>query len=179
MATWSSRNQTTTDRGDHIFMGTEQGQVKLPREFFQKAKDDYRDWRWSFIRELVQNSYDAQASNIRLTVQEAAGTVVIGCDDDGVGMSKDTLINVLLCMGGTYKVTGAIGGKGIAKTVLFFAHERYSIRTGPHVVEGSGGDYEYHTATAPLSSSTPGVAIQVAMKDQSASSWLSQITGYA
>ena len=54
-------------------MGTEQGQVKLPRESFKKAKDDYRDWRWSFIRELIQNSYDAQVRNIRFTVHDEAG----------------------------------------------------------------------------------------------------------
>ena len=28
---------------------------KIGREFFAKAKADYADWRWSWVREICQN----------------------------------------------------------------------------------------------------------------------------
>ncbi|MCX7164779.1 MAG: ATP-binding protein [Rhodocyclales bacterium] len=121
---------------------TETRQVQVPRSYFEKARSEYADWRWAVIREFIQNSYDAQATQIdfRLT-GNAAGRVELQVDDDGVGMDQDTLLNVLLCMGGSKKPDGSIGGFGYAKAILFFAHHSYSIRTGSLRIDGSGGEY--------------------------------------
>lgn len=117
-------------------------QVQVPHAYFQKAKSEYADWRWAVIREFIQNAYDAQAANIdfRLSANEA-GRIELHVSDDGTGMDRDTLENVLLCMGGSRKLVGSIGGFGYAKAILFFAHHRYSICTRNLRVDGSGGEY--------------------------------------
>jgi hypothetical protein len=94
------------------------------------------------IREFIQNAYDAQATAIdfRLTIN-AAGRIELHVDDDGIGMDRDTLENVLLCMGGSRKPAGSIGGFGIAKAILFFAHHAYTIQTRDLSVQGRGGEY--------------------------------------
>ena len=117
-------------------------QVQVPHSYFRKAKMEYADWRWAMIREFIQNSYDAQATTIdfRLTVNDR-DAIELSVDDDGIGMDRDTLENVLLCMGGSRKPEGAIGGFGYAKAILFFAHQSYTIRTQDLRVEGSGGEY--------------------------------------
>ena len=117
-------------------------QVQVPHSYFRKAKSEYADWRWAMIREFIQNSYDAQATTIdfRLTVNDR-DAIELSVDDDGIGMDRDTLENVLLCMGGSRKPEGAIGGFGYAKAILFFAHQSYTIRTQGLRVDGSGGEY--------------------------------------
>lgn len=116
-------------------------QVKVPNEFFAKSKLEYSDWRWAFFRELIQNSYDAGASRIDFSVSTTEESHVVRCTDNGRGMSRDVLENVLLCLGGSKKEDGAVGGFGYAKSLLFFAHQGYEIRTLDHVVQGAGGDY--------------------------------------
>ncbi len=120
-------------------------QVTVPHSFFIKAKADYRDWRWAVIRELIQNSYDAHADNIYLGLANANGKLVLTCQDDGRGMTQDTLVNVLLAMGGSKKDAGGIGGFGVAKSILYFAHLCYRIQTGDLDVHGVGGEYELDT----------------------------------
>ena len=117
-------------------------QVQVPHSYFRKAKTEYADWRWAMIREFIQNSYDAQATTIdfRLSVNDR-DSIELSVDDDGIGMDRDTLENVLLCMGGSRKPEGAIGGFGYAKAILFFAHQSYTIRTQNLRIEGSGGEY--------------------------------------
>lgn len=117
-------------------------QVKVPNEFFAKSKLEYADWRWAFFRELIQNSYDAGASNIDFTISSESDAYVIKCVDNGSGMNRDILENVLLCLGGSKKENNAVGGFGYAKSLLFFAHLGYSIRTQDCCVTGSGGDYQ-------------------------------------
>ena len=116
-------------------------QVQMPHEFFRKSKQEYRNWRFAMIRELIQNSYDAMAANIAFSFQEDEGHNTVVCEDDGCGMDADTLENALLCLGGTKKPDGAIGGKGWAKSLLFFAHRSYSIHSLDNLVTGNGGSY--------------------------------------
>ena len=143
---------------------TETRQVQVPRSYFEKARSEYSDWRWAVIREFIQNSYDAQATNIDfLLTGNAAGRVELQVDDDGVGMDQDTLLNVLLCMGGSKKPEGAIGGFGYAKAILFFAHHCYSIRTGNMRVDGSGGEYRLTVEPANIT----GTQITVELGDES------------
>lgn len=152
-------------------------QVQVPHSYFQKAKSEYSDWRWAVIREFIQNSYDAQAATIdfRLFVN-VAGRIELHVDDDGTGMDHDTLENVLLCMGGTRKLEGSIGGKGWAKGLLFFAHHGYTIRSRDLQVEGSGGEYRLTTVSASIT----GTAITVELADESGllDAWRERIKAY-
>ncbi len=156
---------------------SEARQVQVPHSYFQKAKAEYADWRWAMIREFIQNSYDARAANIdfRLVGNEA-GRLDLYVDDDGVGMDEDTLLKVLLCMGGTRKLDGAIGGKGWAKAILFFAHHGYTIRTGNLCVEGCGGEYRLSVESAHV----PGTSIKVELDDEAVSldAWRERIRNY-
>ena len=139
-------------------------QVQMPHSYFRKAQSEYADWRWAMIREFIQNSYDAQATTIdfRLTVN-GHDAIEISVDDDGIGMDRDTLENVLLCMGGSRKPKGAIGGFGYAKAILFFAHQSYTIRTQGLRVEGSGGEYRLSAENAVVT----GTQITVELDDDS------------
>lgn len=139
-------------------------QVQVPPSFFWKAKSEYADWRWAMIREFIQNSYDAQATTIDfwLTVKDR-DAIELSVDDDGIGMDRDTLENVLLCMGGSRKPEGAIGGFGYAKAILFFAHQSYTIRTQDLRVEGSGGKYRLSTENTVVT----GTQITVELDDDS------------
>ena len=139
-------------------------QVQVPHGYFRKAKSEYADWRWAMIREFIQNSYDAQATTIdfRLSVNDR-DAIELSVDDDGIGMDRDTLENVLLCMGGSRKPEGAIGGFGYAKAILFFAHQGYTIRTQGLRVEGSGGEYRLSAGNMV----TAGTQITVELDDDS------------
>lgn len=156
---------------------TETRQVQVPHSYFQKARSEYSDWRWAVIREFIQNSYDAQATTIDFRLMaNAAGRIELHVDDDGIGMDEDTLLNVLLCMGGSRKLEGSIGGKGWAKAILFFAHHSYTIRTGSLRVDGSGG--EYRLTVEPTS--IAGTRIMVELGDESVllDSWRERILAY-
>lgn len=102
------------------------------------------------IREFFQNSIDAKSENIEfnLDVNETDQRIcTITFKDDGVGMSRDTILNKLLSLGGTTKSTESttgeltVGGFGAAKMILLFAHDSYSIKTQDNHVIGSGGEY--------------------------------------
>lgn len=138
-------------------------QVKVPQEFFAKSKLEYSDWRWAFFRELIQNAYDAGATEIFFDLElSSIGTIKILCCDNGCGMNKDVLQNVLLALGGSKKPDGSIGGFGYAKSLLFFAHKRYSVRTGHWLVDGIGGEYEMRQQPT----SILGTAIEVEMESE-------------
>ena len=152
-------------------------QVQVPHTYFQKAKSEYSDWRWAMIREFIQNAYDAHATTIdfRLTIN-TAGRFELHVDDDGIGMDRDTLENVLLCMGGSKKPVGSIGGFGIAKAILFFAHHAYTIQTRDLTVQGSGGEYRLQID----GDSNVGTRMTVELADESVmlDSWSERIRSY-
>ena len=153
-------------------------QVQVPHSYFRKAKMEYADWRWAMIREFIQNSYDAQATTIdfRLSVNDR-DAIELSVDDDGIGMDRDTLENVLLCMGGSRKPEGAIGGFGYAKAILFFAHQSYTIRTRNLRVDGNGGEYRLSTENTVVT----GTQITVELDDDSDlfDEWRERIVHYA
>lgn len=156
---------------------SETRQVQVPHAYFQKAKTEYADWRWAMIREFIQNAYDAQAANIDfLLTANDASRIELHVSDDGTGMDRDTLENVLLCMGGSRKLAGAIGGFGYAKAILFFAHHRYSICTRNLRVEGSGGEYRLTEESAAVS----GTRMTVELVDDSSllDAWRERIATY-
>lgn len=135
-------------------------QVKVPREFFAKSKLEYADWRLAFFRELIQNAFDAGSNEIVFDITQLPdGRIRISCVDDGCGMDQDTLQNVLLALGGSKKPDDAIGGFGYAKSLLFFAHHRYMVRTSKWMVRGKGGDYELLEQPAHIRGTTIGVEL--------------------
>lgn len=118
--------------------------ISVPHSYFKKAKKEYRNWMMALFREIIQNSVDAGATKIDFNLDEKDDEFHLTCSDNGSGMSEDILINVLLCLGGSHKDNSdAIGGFGYAKTLLFFAHEHYQIKTKDNLVEGIGGNYNF------------------------------------
>lgn len=156
---------------------TDVRQVQVPHAYFQKAKSEYADWRWAMIREFIQNAYDAHAANIdfRLSASEA-DRIELHVSDNGTGMDRDTLENVLLCMDGSRKLAGAIGGFGYAKAILFFAHRRYSICTRNLRVEGSGGEYRLTEESTTVSGTR--MAVELADDSSLLDAWRERIRVY-
>lgn len=128
--------------------------IKLPRDYFRKSKREYSDWRFSWWREAVQNSIDAEAKNIKLGIQETSEGLVLSCSDDGLGMSKDTLINVFLSMGGSNKTDEHCGSFGYAKVLLAYGNLNYVVETGKHRIVGAGGEYRYEELDTPVVGTT-------------------------
>lgn len=121
-----------------------QMQVKVGRDFFTKGLRDYANWRWAWVRELVQNGVDAGSSNISFEIVDLGdGKCRATCTNDGPPMDRETLLNKFLSLGGSTKdAGGSIGGFGMAKTVIALAHESYKIHSGDLIVSGSGGEFE-------------------------------------
>ena len=97
------------------------------------------------FREAIQNSVDAGANLITIDYHQMDNkNINLTFSDNGSGMSLDVLLNVLLTMGGSKKDNGnAIGGFGYAKSILFFAHNEYTIKTKDIILKGKGGNYSY------------------------------------
>jgi len=138
--------------------------VSIDASYFRKALLDYNDWRWAFIRELMQNGIDAGSKEIRFSATlNKNGDTVVECVNDAPSMTEDILLNKFMAIGGTTKGDGeGVGGFGIAKVVIALAHSQYRIETGEFKVEGSGGEYEFskgHVAAG----FTPGTRTTVVM----------------
>lgn len=130
--------------------------VATPKSFFVKERDQfYSDWQLSFFREFFQNSTDAGAKNIAVTVKEvpargsfdetAEGTRTrtrAVFEDDGCGMTAEVLDKVYFAIGQTTKDDGSsVGGYGRARLMTCFSQARYSILTKDRFVLGDGPDY--------------------------------------
>ena len=132
---------------------------KIGREFFAKAKADYADWGWSWVREISQNSMDCSSSRIDVTIQRKGENTQIAVSNDGHPMTPDILVNKFLTLGGSAK-DGGVGGFGKAKELLVCCHLRWSIRTGSLLAEGEGGEYELTSGLAPLHGTTTTVLME-------------------
>ena len=121
------------------------GTVTISHEHFKKSKLEYSNWMQAIFREAIQNSIDAGANLINIDYYKMDNQKInLTFSDNGSGMSLDVLLNVLLTMGGSKKDNGnAIGGFGYAKSILFFAHDEYIIKTKDVVLKGEGGNYSY------------------------------------
>jgi len=121
-------------------MTREEGTVKVPKGyFFKMAKMDYNEWQHALAREFLQNSVDAEASSIEVSLSSNKRAIYV--KDDGVGMDYSTIKEKLLVFGGSKKATGNVGAFGKAKEILFFSWEKYEIRTRNWLVTGEGADY--------------------------------------
>lgn len=118
------------------------GNVSVPRSYFVKtAVRDYNDPLSALIREFLQNSRDAGASTVAFNFASDGSSTTLTVRDDGCGMTRDIIETKLMALGETTKGAEQTGGFGVAKILLFFAHESYSIRTNNLLVQGQGGSY--------------------------------------
>lgn len=130
--------------------------IRTPKSYWvNKRVHSHRDWKFAFWRELFQNSVDAKARNIDITISEETGkgswgrppndanVVRVRFQDDGTGMTRDVLENVFFAPGESTKRNSddSVGGFGTARTMLCFSQSRYSIETGIYRVEGDGSEY--------------------------------------
>lgn len=115
-------------------------QVKLPSGyFFKRVVKDYQSWRAALVREYIQNSFDAGATKIDFIFRDG----VLLCEDNGSGMSWQTVEEYLLTLGGTGKDGDKpVGGFGVAKEILYFSWPKWSIETGDIRVVGREGTYK-------------------------------------
>jgi len=112
--------------------------IGISEEFAQSPLATYEDWQSAWWREVLQNSVDAKAANVWLIFRRAEDGFVVGCEDDGVGMTKDQLLANFLALAGTGKKgVRATGGFGKAKEIILFPWLSYEIRTVVQV-----NDYE-------------------------------------
>jgi hypothetical protein len=124
--------------------------IRIGREFFTAAIKDYADWREKWWREAIQNAVDAGANNIECIIDERADSIMVACQDNGVGMSEEVILDKFLVLGATTKIAGGTtGGFGKAKELLLLPWLSWSIRSGNVLVEGEGASYEVsHTREA-------------------------------
>lgn len=114
--------------------------VKIPTtHFVTSAKRQYADIDTAIVREAIQNSIDAGATEI----QVETGPTWCKVTDNGCGMDEAILVNAMLTMSGTHKShSGAIGGFGSAKECLIFMHDHYELHTLDNLVRGSVLEYD-------------------------------------
>jgi hypothetical protein len=66
---------------------------KIDRELFAKAKADYADWRWSWVREISQNSMDCGSSRIDVTIERKGENTQVVVSNNGQPMTLDILVH--------------------------------------------------------------------------------------
>lgn len=121
-------------------MAKHENTLTVPNGYFlTMAKADYRNYRAALPREFYQNSIDAGATE--LEVKFVTSDRRIDVIDNGSGMKKPVLAQ-LLTLGGSYKDgDDAVGGFGKAKDLLYFSWTRYQILTDRFKVTGKGAGY--------------------------------------
>lgn len=85
------------------------------------------------MKELLQNSFDAVKTVLNPTIDIFVANNTITIQDNGIGMSRDTVENVYLKIGGTLKdhleVGDRSGGLGLAKVQFFMTAEHINVQT--------------------------------------------------
>jgi len=104
--------------------------------FFQRAREEadrYGEDPWVFLRELVQNSRDADATRIDFTVEVDGDGQTLVCRDNGFGMTRQVIEEYLLRLYASNKeeLTSAIGLFGVGFwSVLLFQPDMVRITSG-------------------------------------------------
>jgi len=116
--------------------------IAISSRWFHIIKKDYSDWKFAWAREAGQNSLDAGATRIDITVDlNEHGNTDVTWADNGCGMSETTLRTKFMAIGESEKPEGGTGGFGVAKLILAFAQMSYSIRTQDIKATGCGGRF--------------------------------------
>ena len=136
--------------------------VSIGPSFFSKEFKDYSNWQWAYVREALQNCFDAPSSqNVDVNITQAEDTTTIVFSNDGKPMDEQTITDKLLCLGESGKnFQGSVGGFGKAKILLYFAQISYKIFTGDYVVIGAGGHYQIEKAEKHLAGTRSEVIIK-------------------
>lgn len=108
------------------------------------------------VRELLQNARDAcvrKGVDVRVRIaikhyyQESPPYFLVECEDRGIGMTEEQLLDDFLCLGNTSKIDdeGAVGGFGIAKAAIM-RNPEWSVHTLDNYVNQDiifkGGDIQ-------------------------------------
>ena len=118
-------------------------QIRVPHQFFIDERKKLYDWKPDFWRELIQNSVDAGATRINISIVDTGGGQIrCSVQDNGCGMTLDVLNDVYFALGATTKGGDSLGGFGRARIMTCFGHDRYEIETLTNMVRGCGADYE-------------------------------------
>lgn len=119
-------------------------QFKLPPEFFSKVLSDYRDWKYAWVREVLQNSIDANSSEISFTAEMISDDLVsVTIKDNGNGMDRHVLENGFMSLGGSVKENpDSVGGFGVASMMIAQSHDSYTIKSHDYICTGSKGVYQ-------------------------------------
>jgi len=136
-------------------------QVKIGPQFFAKAKHDYNDWKWAWIREICQNSIDAGSTTIGFEVEVVDGNTHVTVRNNGEPMTHEILVDKLLALGESGKdFDGTTGGFGKAKELLLLTHMSWSVRSGVLLADGCGGDYSLADDLDELHGTTTAVVME-------------------
>lgn len=120
--------------------------VKIGPEFFSKEFNEYENWHWAWVREILQNSIDAGSNKIefRFGLDENGDTSAIVVND-GKPMTEEILVDKLLALGSSGKnFSGSVGGFGKAKNIILFCHKSWDVKSGTTHAAGVGGEYELY-----------------------------------
>lgn len=109
--------------------------VVLPADHFHsRVVNQYRNVPTAIVREILQNSVDAGATTVVFCTRENGYTA----SDNGHGMTLEAFRKYFLCLGGSRKSTGSLGGFGAAKEVLAYAWGSWKAELLDAVVTGNG-----------------------------------------
>lgn len=123
-------------------------EVQLPETFFKKERDTvYSYWQRELFRELFQNSLDAGANKIFISIEDDNSGCRITFEDDGEGMTREILENVYFKLGETTKNGEETGGFGRARILTNFSMDCYRIETLDNLVIGKGAYYDIQTVS--------------------------------
>lgn len=117
--------------------------VSLGNDFFANEINKLygSNWEFAFIREFFQNSIDAGASVINVTLNSDNNTVIF--EDNGHGMSEDTFKNIYLKLGRTTKDQNNLGGFGRARILTSFGQVSYKVESTSFSAYGEGIDVKF------------------------------------
>ena len=103
--------------------------IAFPRKaFLKESRQEYSgSLSRRIILELIQNALDAKSTRIDIKYNSESHTLI--CEDNGVGMNKETLLKGQLTFAGSFKEDGNRGAFGASKKIVLFSSRGYQIHT--------------------------------------------------
>lgn len=142
-------------------------QMGFDPKYWGNKLDAYPKWETVWWREVVQNARDARGPErpdgpdlIQLECREETfrdldgnevEAVRCSCEDNGIGMSAETLRKAFLTFGGSEKPTGSTGGFGDAKEIIIIPWLGFEIWTRDKIARGRHNTFDIVDAPKSLS----------------------------